>query len=60
MFEVHMHNKIEGPKQDVAMIFTVSQLGRLKRMIDSVYLDSENQQAEELRSIKVSGFIRNP
>ena len=60
MIEVHMEQNAEGTKEEVAIIFTVSQLSKLKDVINSTYMDSLKSDGAETRYLKVSGVIRNP
>ena len=60
MLEVHMEQGAAGPKEDVAIIFSITQLGRLKDIINSTYIDAQEkgQRPEDIRYIKVEGVVK--
>ena len=60
MLEVHMNQNAEGKKEEVAIIFTVSQLAKLKDVINSTYMDSQGLDGAETRYLRISGVVRNP
>ncbi len=62
--EIHMEPaaRSEGTIEDVAIVFSMEQLGRLKNLINSTYTDAQEKGTtpQETRYIKVSGVVRTP
>ena len=62
MIEVHMPQQTQGPREDVAIIFSMEQLGRLKDTINSTYIDAQEKglKPHETRYLKVTGVVKRP